>query len=117
MTSTRWRISSGRVRDGFGAAFVPVRKAGKLPWAVAREEYQLEYGTDKLEVHADAIKPGQNVLVHDDLLATGGTAAAKAELVHSVGATVAGFAFLIELDFLHGRDKLQGHDLFTLIHY
>jgi adenine phosphoribosyltransferase len=89
-----------------GAGFVPVRKAGKLPWAVAREEYDLEYGTDKLEIHRDAIHPGERVLIIDDVLATGGTAAAAARLVEVLGGVVAGLGFLLEIGPLGGRAKL-----------
>lgn len=105
------------VAYALGVGFVPVRKPKKLPAETVREEYQLEYGTDALEIHKDAIKPGQRVLIVDDLLATGGTAAAVARLVEKVGGKVAGFGFVVELDFLHGRDKLSGYDLFTLLHY
>jgi adenine phosphoribosyltransferase len=101
------------LRVGFAAA----RKPGKLPWTVSRCEYDLEYGTDALEIHADAIKPGQRVLIHDDLLATGGTAKAKIELVEQAGGVVAGLAFLIELTELHGREKLEGYELFSLLQY
>ncbi|MBN1153195.1 MAG: adenine phosphoribosyltransferase [Dehalococcoidia bacterium] len=101
------------LRIGFAAA----RKPGKLPWDVSRCEYDLEYGTDALEMHADAIRPGQRVLIHDDLLATGGTAQAKIKLVEQAGGVVAGLAFLIELTELHGRDKLQGYDIFSLLQY
>ena len=100
-----------------GAGFIPVRKPNKLPAKTVRETYQLEYGTDSLEVHADAIRPGQNVLILDDLLATGGTAAAVGRLVEKLGGRVAGFGFLVELDFLKGRDKLPGYDVFSLLHY
>lgn len=100
-----------------GAGFVPVRKPGKLPAATARVEYALEYGTDSLEVHRDAIQPGQRVLILDDVLATGGTAAAVAKLVEDLGGTVVGLGFVIELDFLNGRRKLAGRELFSLIHY
>jgi adenine phosphoribosyltransferase len=100
-----------------GAGFVPVRKPGKLPAATARVEYALEYGTDSLEVHRDAIQPGQRVLILDDVLATGGTAAAVARLVEDLGGTVVGLGFVIELDFLKGREKLSGRELFSLIHY
>ena len=101
------------LRIGFAAA----RKPGKLPWDVSRCEYDLEYGTDVLEMHADAIKPGQRVVIHDDLLATGGTAKAKIQLVEQAGGVVAGLVFLIELTELHGRDKLQGYDVFSLLQY
>lgn len=108
-------IVAAPVAYRFGAGFTPVRKAGKLPWSVEREEYALEYGTDVLEIHKDAVQPGERVLIIDDVLATGGTAAAKAELVRSTGATVAGFAFLMELDFLHGREKLGDMRIVSLI--
>src|SRR5438477_9532990 len=91
----------------FGAGFVPVRKAGKLPWEIEREEYELEYGTDLLEIHRDAIAPGELVLVVDDVIATGGTAAATARLVERLGGEVIGFAFVLELGFLHGREQID----------
>jgi len=99
------------------AGFVCARKPGKLPWHTVKAEYDLEYGTDSLEVHSDAITPGMRVLVHDDLLATGGTAKAKCELVERLGGTVAGVAFIIELTALGGRKKLEGYDVFSLITY
>ena len=101
----------------FGAGVIPVRKKGKLPYETIEEEYALEYGTATLEIHTDAVTPGERVLVVDDVLATGGTAAATASLVERIGGKVCGIATLIELDFLHGRDKVSGYDLFTLIHY
>jgi adenine phosphoribosyltransferase len=97
------------------AGLVPVRKPDKLPAETIRAEYTLEYGTNALEMHRDAIRPGQKVLVVDDLLATGGTAQATCELVEQLGGQVVGVAFLIELTFLHGRDKLPGYDVFTLV--
>ena len=100
-----------------GVGFATARKPGKLPWTVKRCEYDLEYGTDALEMHADAIQPGQRVLIHDDLLATGGTAAAKVQLVEEAGGVVAGLAFLIELTDLGGRDRLQGYEVFSLLQY
>lgn len=100
-----------------GAGFVPVRKPKKLPWKTASVSYQLEYGTDSLEIHQDAVKPGERVLICDDLLATGGTAAAAAELVRKLGGEVAGAAFAVELSFLNGRSKLAGIDAFSLIKY
>jgi len=100
-----------------GAGFVPVRKPNKLPWKTARVTYQLEYGTDSLELHQDAVKPGQRVIVCDDLLATGGTAAATVQLVRQLGGDVVGGAFGVELSFLHGREKLPGIDVFSLIQY
>jgi adenine phosphoribosyltransferase len=100
-----------------GAGFVPVRKTGKLPAATHRASYDLEYGKDTLEIHQDAIQPGSNVLIADDLMATGGTAAAVAAMVKQMGGNLVGLAFLVELEFLHGRDKLQGMDIFSLIKY
>ena len=100
-----------------GAAFVPVRKAGKLPWAVAREEYDLEYGSDKLEIHRDAIHPGEQILIIDDVLATGGTAAATAKLVETLGGTIAGLGFVIELDDLGGRARLGDRPITSLLRY
>ncbi len=100
-----------------GAGFIPVRKPKKLPHTVRRVEYALEYGTDCLEIHADAIEPGQNVLIIDDVLATGGTAAAVARLVEQSEGKVAGLGFVIELTFLNGREKLAGHDVFSLLQY
>jgi adenine phosphoribosyltransferase len=98
-----------------GVGFVPVRKPGKLPAETIRAEYALEYGTNALEMHVDALRPGQKVLVVDDLLATGGTAKATCELVERLGGEVVGVAFLIELTFLHGRDKLSGYDVLSLV--
>ena len=100
-----------------GAGFVPVRKPGKLPWAVVREEYQLEYGTDKLEIHRDAIHPGERILIVDDVLATGGTAAATATLVETLGGSIAGLGFVLELDALRGRSKLGERTVRTLLHF
>jgi adenine phosphoribosyltransferase len=99
------------------AGFVPVRKAGKLPWAVAREEYDLEYGTDKLEIHRDAIHPGEQILVVDDVLATGGTAAATSRLVEALGGIVAGLGFLIEIAALGGRARLGERRVESLAGY
>ena len=99
------------------AGFVPARKPGKLPSETVSAEYILEYGVDALEMHADALADGARVLIHDDLLATGGTAAALAELVEGVGGNVAGFAFLVELEFLEGRRRLDGYDVHALISY
>lgn len=100
-----------------GAGFVPVRKAGKLPWAVVREEYSLEYGSDKLEIHRDAIHPGERILIVDDVLATGGTAVATAKLVEALGGVVAGLGFLIEIDELGGRARLGDRNVQSLLHY
>lgn len=100
-----------------GAGFVPVRKAGRLPWAVVREEYDLEYGSDKLEIHRDAIHPGERILIVDDVLATGGTAAATAKLVETLGGVVAGLGFLLELDDLGGRARLGERPVKALLTY
>ncbi|QHS22874.1 adenine phosphoribosyltransferase [Virgibacillus sp. MSP4-1] len=97
--------------------FAPVRKEGKLPREVIKVDYGLEYGKDVLTIHKDAIKPGQRVLITDDLLATGGTIEATINLVEQLGGVVVGCAFLIELSYLHGRDKLQGYDVLTLMEY
>jgi adenine phosphoribosyltransferase len=105
------------VAYALGTGFVPVRKPKKLPCEAVREEYQLEYGTDCVEIHKDAILPGQRILVVDDLLATGGTAAAVTRLVGKLGGKVCGVAFVIELGFLHGRDKLDGYDVFSVVKY
>ena len=99
------------------AGFVPARKPGKLPSETVSAEYILEYGIDVLEMHADALADGARVLIHDDLLATGGTAAALAELVEGLGANIAGFAFLVELAFLEGRRRLEGYDVHALVAY
>ncbi|MBZ2183287.1 MAG: adenine phosphoribosyltransferase [Bryobacter sp.] len=105
------------VAYALGAGFVPVRKPGKLPYRTKQMEYELEYGTDRLEIHEDAIQPGQRVLIVDDVLATGGTARAVAELVGQSGGRLEGLSFVIELDFLKGRERLPGHDIFSLLHY
>jgi adenine phosphoribosyltransferase len=110
-------ILGAAIAYALGAGFVCARKPGKLPYKTIAAEYDLEYGSNRLEVHTDAIKPGQNVLVHDDLLATGGTARAKCELVERLGGKVVGIAFIIELVDLKGRDKLQGYDILSLIKY
>lgn len=105
------------VAYGLGAGFVCARKPGKLPFTTIAAEYDLEYGTDRLEVHSDSIKPGQNVLIHDDLLATGGTAKAKIELVEKLGGTVVGCAFVVELEDLKGRARIGDYDVFSLVRY
>jgi adenine phosphoribosyltransferase len=99
------------------AGFVPVRKPGKLPAPAARVEYALEYGTSVLEIHKDAVQKGQRVIIVDDLLATGGTAEATIKLATSLGAEIAGLGFVVELDFLHGRDRLTQYDVYSLLHY
>ncbi|MDQ6697931.1 MAG: adenine phosphoribosyltransferase [Actinomycetota bacterium] len=110
-------ILAAPVAYRFGAGFVPVRKAGKLPWEIERQEYELEYGTDLLEIHRDAVRPGEQILIVDDVMATGGTAAATARLVEKLGGTVVGFAFIIELAFLGGRARIAEHDAVSLLRY
>jgi adenine phosphoribosyltransferase len=110
-------ILASPVAYHFGAGFVPVRKAGKLPWETEAESYELEYGTETLEIHRDAFRPGERVLIVDDVLATGGTAQATAELVERLGGKVVGIACLVELSFLKGREQISGYDFFALITY
>jgi len=110
-------ILGGALACRLGCGFVAARKPGKLPWRTVSAKYELEYGFDALELHADAISQGARVLIHDDLLATGGTAKAKVDLVEQLGGTVVGLAFVIELAFLNGRDRLEGYDVFSLIQY
>ena len=100
-----------------GAGFVPIRKPGKLPAETISEEYSLEYGTDKVEIHVDAIEKGENVLMVDDLLATGGTAEASVKLLEKIGANILGLTFLIELDFLNGIEKINSYNVHSVIHY
>jgi adenine phosphoribosyltransferase len=114
---SRGFIFAPTVAYNLNAGFVPVRKPGKLPYQKARQGYDLEYGTDSIEMHDDAVKPGEQVLIIDDLIATGGTALAAAKLVESLGGKVAGFGFLVELTFLPGRQKLQSYDVQSLIQY
>ena len=110
-------IVAAPVAYRFGAGLIPVRKPGKLPHEIEREEYELEYGTDLLEIHRDAVGPGENVVIIDDVLATGGTASTSVRLVERLGATVLGLGFVIELAFLHGREKLAGRDMISLMVY
>jgi adenine phosphoribosyltransferase len=110
-------ITGGALACKLGCGFVAARKPGKLPWRTVSAKYALEYGFDALELHADAIGHGQRVLVHDDVLATGGTAKAKIELVEQLGGEVVGVAFLITLEFLNGRERLAGYDVHSLIQY
>jgi adenine phosphoribosyltransferase len=110
-------IVAAPVAVRLGAGFVPVRKAGKLPWQTRSETYDLEYGVDSLEIHRDALAPGERVLIIDDVLATGGTAAATARLARALGAEVAGFGCIIELAFLGGRGKLGDLDSVSLLSY
>ena len=110
-------IFGGALAYALGCGFVPARKPGKLPWSTVEAHYDLEYGTDTLQVHADALGPGSRVIVLDDVLATGGTAWAKVDLVEQLGGTVVGALFVIELGFLHGRDRLDGYDVHALVEY
>jgi adenine phosphoribosyltransferase len=110
-------ITGGALACKLGCGFAAARKPGKLPWRTVSVKYALEYGLDALEMHADAIKPGQRVLIHDDVLATGGTAKAKIGLVEQLGGIVAGVLFIIQLDFLNGAEQLEGYDVHALIHY
>ena len=110
-------IFGGVLAYKLGAGFVPLRKPGKLPYKTIKETYELEYGTDTLEVHEDAIKSGDNVLVIDDLLATGGTSLATVKLVEKLGGNVSKIVFLIDLAFLKGAEKLEGYDVSSLIEY
>jgi adenine phosphoribosyltransferase len=114
---SRGFILGAAVADRLGAGFVPVRKLGKLPAATVRATYALEYGTDSLEMHSDAIEPGQRVLIVDDLLATGGTAKATVDLVKQIGGVVAGVAFLVELVELNGRARLEGERISVVLQY
>jgi adenine phosphoribosyltransferase len=110
-------ITGGALACRLGCGFVAARKPGKLPWRTVSAKYALEYGFDALELHADAIVSGQRVLVHDDVLATGGTAKAKCELVEQLGGEVVGVLFIISLEFLNGRDRLGEYDVHSLIQY
>ncbi len=110
-------IFGGALAYELGCGFVAARKPGKLPWQTIEATYELEYGTDSLQVHADAFGAGQRAIVLDDVLATGGTARAKIDLVEQLGGTVVGALFVIELTFLHGRERLAGHDVHALIAY
>jgi adenine phosphoribosyltransferase len=110
-------VLGGAVAASAGAGFILARKPGKLPRDTSSVQYQLEYGVDALEVHSDAVRGGARVLVHDDLLATGGTAGALCDLVEQAGGVVAGCAFVIELSFLNGRERLRGHDVHSIVVY
>ncbi|HNY30220.1 MAG TPA: adenine phosphoribosyltransferase [Fibrobacteria bacterium] len=116
-TEARGFLFAPAIALHLGAGCILARKPGKLPWKTVSQSYQLEYGTDRLELHEDAIQPGQRVLLVDDLLATGGTILAATELVHQLGGMVAGYAFLIELSFLLGRAKLGSAPVHSLIQY
>ena len=110
-------IFGGAVAKELGVGFIPIRKPGKLPAATIHESYELEYGTDSIEMHADALAKGDRVFLLDDLLATGGTMKAAASLIEKVGAEVVKIAFVVELTFLNGRDKLAGYDVISLVTY
>jgi adenine phosphoribosyltransferase len=110
-------ITGGALACKLGCGFVAARKPGKLPWRTVSAKYALEYGFDVLELHADAIRRGQRVLVHDDVLATGGTAKAKCDLVEQLGGEVVGVIFIISLEFLNGRERLSAYDVHSLIEY
>ncbi|MFH1196941.1 MAG: adenine phosphoribosyltransferase [bacterium] len=114
---SRGFILGGALAQKLEAGFVPVRKPGKLPAEIISESYELEYGTDKIEIHLDAIQRGDRVLLHDDLLATGGTMEAACRLVEKLGGEIVQISFLIELAFLHGREKLKKYDVHALINY
>ena len=114
---SRGFILGAAVAERLGAGFIPIRKPGKLPATALKETYDLEYGTDALEIHADAVEKGQRVLIVDDVLATGGTAAAAAELVRKLGGELHGLAFLIELVFLSGKAKLPGQQVYSVLQY
>jgi adenine phosphoribosyltransferase len=114
---SRGFILGGAIANTLGSGFVPIRKPGKLPSSCVREDYQLEYGTDSLEIHSDAFTAGQRILIVDDVLATGGTARAAAGLVDKLGGKVIGISFLIELNFLQGREKLTGQPVYSVLQY
>ncbi len=114
---SRGFILGGAVAERIGTGFIPIRKPGKLPSKAIQESYALEYGTDALEIHADAVEPGQRVLIVDDVLATGGTAAAATQLVKKLGGQLHGLAFLIELLALNGRSRLAGENVYSVLQY
>ena len=114
---SRGFIFGGALAEKLGAGFVPIRKPGKLPSEIMSETYELEYGTDTIEIHKDALEHGDKVLLHDDLLATGGTMEAACKMVEKLGAEIVQISFLIELNFLKGKEKLNGYDVRSLIEY
>lgn len=116
-SESRGFIFGAMVAQKLGCGLIPIRKPNKLPFKTIREDYKLEYGTDGLEIHTDAIAPGDKVLLVDDLLATGGTALASARLIERLGGDLISIAFVIELGFLNGRSKLQNYEIFSLINY
>ncbi|MBN2611025.1 MAG: adenine phosphoribosyltransferase [Bacteroidales bacterium] len=114
---SRGFILGGAIAHRLGAGFVPIRKPGKLPADVYSRNYQLEYGEDSLEIHKDALESGDTILLHDDLLATGGTTVAALDLIHRFGVQKVFISYLVELDFLNGKDKLKNYEIFSLIHF
>jgi len=114
---SRGFIFGSLLADRLKAGFVPIRKPGKLPAETESETYELEYGTDKIEIHKDAIKTGENVLLHDDLLATGGTAEASCKLIEKLGGKIVQISFIIELTFLNGKEKLKKYDVRSIVKY
>lgn len=114
---SRGFIFGAMLAEKLNCGFVPIRKPGKLPAATEKESYQLEYGTDSIEIHKDAISKGDKVLLHDDLLATGGTAAAACRLIERLGGEIIQISFIIELSFLNGKDQLQKYDVVSLVDY
>lgn len=114
---SRGFIFGSILAERLDAGFIPIRKPGKLPAETVRETYSLEYGTDSIEIHKDAIKPGDKILLHDDLLATGGTAAAACKLIERLGGKIIQVSFIIELSFLKGREKLKGYNVHSLVKY
>ena len=116
-TESRGFVFGAPLAYACGKGFVPVRKQGKLPYRTIRQEYDLEYGTDVLEIHEDAIKPGQKVVIVDDLLATGGTTLTNIKLVEKLGGQVLGLVFFIELSYLNGREKLKGYDVKSVVQF
>lgn len=114
---SRGFIFAAPIALSLGAGFIPIRKPGKLPYEVVREDYELEYGTDSLELHKDSVHAGDRVVIIDDVLATGGTAITAAKLIEHLGATVVGIGVMVELEFLGGRQRLEGYDLISLVQY
>ena len=110
-------IFGAAVAYAMNAGFIIIRKPGKLPYQTVKQTYELEYGSDEIEIHEDSIKPGERILLVDDLLATGGTMAAAADLINKIGGDIVGISFVVELTFLHGREKLKGHNIHSIIEY
>ncbi len=114
---SRGFVLGAMLAEKINAGFVPIRKPGKLPAETVKEEYSLEYGTDAIEIHKDSIEPGESILLHDDLLATGGTAKAAVNLIEKLGGKIVQVSFIVELSFLNGREKLKGYDVRSLVDY